>query len=187
MNKKNLLVGILTLILVYGCDRQAKQMDADAKVCDKALELGKLEMAEEYCQKALGDLDADILPPKLKSERLYKLGNIMRQRAKFSEAADMLRRSLEIEESISAPDSPEVARRLVELAVIAAGQMNWDGGMVMLERALPACDKLTGKDRVAAANVLKHYAKELKQGSRADLALRFEAKSEQLSSSSESE
>jgi hypothetical protein len=183
MKSTKSLVALLAPILLYGCDRQIDRMNADARVCDKALETGQLETAADYCRRALGDTGASILSPRVKSERLLKLGSILRQQARFQDAKQPVAQSLEIEERISAPDSAAVAKRLVELSLILAGQMAWEQGVTLLERALPGSDKLTGRDRETAANVFRHYAGEMKGGGREDLMRRFEAKARALKDS----
>lgn len=150
-------------------------MDAEARVCARALEIGQLAAAEEACLRALGDTDKDVLAPPLRSQRLYRLASIKRQRAKYGEAAQLLSQSLALEQTLSGPDSPQVARRHLEMALILAGQKQWRQGAQLLERTVPVADRLNENEQAMLVNILRQYATQLQRSQATAQASRLQA------------
>ncbi len=151
-----------------------------AEKCKKAVQKGLLDIAEEACSSAWYDVESDRLAPEIQSERLYELGRIMRQSGKFVEAEPLLQQALVIEKAVSGHSSPAYGRRLLELSLIMAGQARWAEGAVFLEPVLQIADRFPERERLAAINVLKHYATRLRDAGQAELANRFELKATEL-------
>ena len=174
-----LLTRILIVIALSGlasaCDNTASRLDKGARICERALELGELELAEEHCQLALGDADDDVLAPQVRSERLYRLASIKRQLAKYAEAAELLSQSLLLEQTLSGSDSPQVASRRLEMSLILAGQGKWQDGAQLLEQTVPAASLLDEKERASLVNVLQHYAVQLQKSQHIEEASRLQA------------
>ena len=147
---------VIAVLLVSGlsaCDDTVSRLAHFEKVCEKAESIGQPDVAEDYCQRALGEAGEEkVLEPGVRSERLFRLARIKRQRAKFGEADELLKQSLAIEEALSGPESPEVARRLSERSLVLAGLGQWEAGAVVQERALYSLlapvERVTGWDIV---------------------------------------
>jgi tetratricopeptide (TPR) repeat protein len=167
---------------LYGCANPVNRVTSEnyAETCAMAERNGRLEVAEEACYRALMNVDWGNLGAELKSQRLYNLGRIKRQLAKFSEAEELFKDSLVVEETLSAPTDSKIGRRLVELSVSLAGQDKWEEGSIYLERATPIADQFSGYERSYTAEVLELYAKEMREKNEPALANRFEAKASQL-------
>ena len=163
-------------LVLAGCANPINRATSDnyAETCSTAEQNGRLQVAEEACYRALVNVDWGNLGPELKSQRLYNLGRIKRQLAKFSEAESLFKESLAIEEKLSSPSDPKIGRRLVELSVSLAGQDKWSEGAQYLERALPIAPQFSGQERSYTAEVLKQYGKHLRAGNQTSLAERFE-------------
>lgn len=172
MNKKVLIVCLLTA-LSAACDRQGALMDEAAEKCAKAVTVGSIKVAEDQCTIALGENNGADLKPEIRSERLYRLGNIMRVQAKYPEAQELMLQSLTIEETLSGPDSPAIGTRLLEMSLIHAGQGQWVEGAAYLERVLPLAVQLGEEQQQSLTNTLKHYAGRLEMMQQTDLAARF--------------
>lgn len=168
-----LLAGALALA---GCANPINRATSDdyAETCSTAEKNGRLQVAEEACYRALVNVDWGNLGPELKSQRLYNLGRIKRQLAKFSEAEQLFKESLAIEEKLSIPTDSKIGRRLVELSVSLAGQDKWTEGAQFLERALSIAPQFSGQERSYTAEVLKQYGKKLRAMNQTALAERFE-------------
>lgn len=164
-------------VLVAGCANPLNRVTSDnyAETCAVAERNGRLQVAEEACYRSLVNVDWGNLGPELKSQRLYNLGRIKRQLGKFSEAEQLFKESLSIEEKLSTTADPKIGRRLVELSVSLAGQDKWAEGAQYLERILPIASQFTGKERSYAAEVLDHYSSHLNTINQAVLAERFAA------------
>lgn len=176
----------ITLLLVLpliACDDRAHRLAELAAGCELAERVGDLHGAEDVCQRALGNADEDVLDPQVKSERLYTLGRVKRQRGKYSQADELLRQSLAIEERLSGPDSPAVGRRLFELSLILAGRGQWQEGAGVLERTIPLASQLTEKEQAAMANILARYSVQLRKTPYRGQAARFAAAATELKSS----
>lgn len=176
--KPSILFGFLVTVSLGVCANPLNQATSDsyAEACSVAESNGRLEAAEQACYRALVNVDWGNLGSELKSQRLYNLGRIKRQLAEFSEAEQLFRESLSIEESLSGPSGIQVGRRLVELSVSLAAQNKWTEGAQLLDRLLPFADEFSGKERNFAVVVLTQYSKHLRKADEAAQAERFEAK-----------
>jgi len=161
--------------LAYACDNTASRLDTEARVCERAVEIGELERAEEACQRALGDDADNVLSPQIRSERLYRLGSIKRQLAKYDEAAGLFNQSLTLELTLSGPDSPKVASRRLEKVLVLAGQGQWQAGALLLEQTVPTASQLDEDEYDALINALKHYAVQLQKSHQPEQASRLQA------------
>jgi len=171
------ITAVVSAALLAGCANPVNRATSDhyADTCAIAEQNGRLQVAEEACYRALVNVDWGNLGPELKSRRLYNLGRIKRQLAKFSEAEQLFKESLAIEEELSTPTDPKIGRRLVELSVSLAGQDKWAEGAPYLERMLPIASQFTGQERAYTAEVLNRYSKYLSTTDQAVLADRFAA------------
>jgi hypothetical protein len=176
--KLSILLVLLATTLLNACANPLNQATSDnyAETCVNAERNHRLEVAEQACYRALVNVDWGNLGPELKSQRLYNLGRIKRQLAKFSEAEQLFKESLSIEEKLSRPSGGQVGRRLVELSISLAAQNKWSEGAQSLDRVLPIADQFSGQERVSAAAVLTQYSKHLRKTNEVALAERFEAK-----------
>lgn len=174
-----MLTRIFIVIVLSGlasaCDNAASRLDAEARICERALEIGELELAEETCQRALGGVGDDVLTPKVRSDRFYRLASIKRQRAKYAEAAELLSQSLALEQTLSEPDGPQVASRHLEMSLILAGQGQWQDGARLLEQTVPMAGQLNEKEQASLVNVLQHYAAQLQKSQQTEQASRLQA------------
>jgi tetratricopeptide (TPR) repeat protein len=174
---KSLQIIVVGAVLLAGCANPVNRVTSDnyTETCTVAEQNGRLQAAEETCYRALVNVDWGNLGPELKSQRLYNLGRIKRQLAKFSEAEQLFKESLAIEAKLSTPSDQKIGRRLVELSVSLAGQDKWAEGAQYLERMLPIASQFTGQERVYTAEVLNQYSKRLSTSNQAALADRFAA------------
>ena len=172
---KRILIVVALSGLASACDNTASRLDAEARICERALEIGALELAEEHCQLALGDADDDVLAPQVSSERLYRLASIKRQLAKYAEGAELLSQSLVLEQTLSGSDSPQVASRRLEMSLILAGQEKWQDGAQLLEQTVPAASLLNEKERASLVNILQRYATQLQKSQHTEQASRLQA------------
>jgi hypothetical protein len=174
-----LFAAICLSLLITGCANSLNQATANryAAACADAELSGRLEVAEKACSRELDNADWGNLGAEQKSQKLYNLARIKRQLSKFSEAEDLLRVSLAIEERLSPPSPVRIGRRLVELAVNCAAQNRWDRGVYYMDRALPFAPELSGQERKYLSLVLTQYARKLREWNQTVLAERYETAS----------
>jgi len=180
--KSALFVTFAGVSLLAGCANPINRATSDnySETCAVAESNGRLQVAEEACYRALVNVDLGNLGPELKSERLYNLGRIKRQLAKFSEAENLFKESLAIEEKFSSPSESKLGRRIMELSVSLAAQDKWAEGAKHLERVLPITSQFAGQERAYTIEVLTQYSKHLKTMNQVALAEQFEAKAAAL-------
>jgi hypothetical protein len=175
----HVLTRILIVITLSGlasaCENTASRLDQEAKVCERAVEKGALELAEKHCQLALGEPGDDSLAPQVRSERLFRLASIQRQQAKYAEAAETLGQSLALEQTLSGSDSPQVTSRQLEMVLILAGQRQWQEGAQLLEQTLPVASQLSEKEQASLVNILRRYAAQLQKIEQPEQASRLQA------------
>ena len=175
------IVTLLILTLV-GCANPLNRATSDnyMEECSKAEERVKLKVAEEACYRALVNVDWGNLGDELKSERTYNLARIKRRLAKFNEAENLLKQSLEIEEQLSGISSSKVGRRLAELSVTLAAQDRWSEGTSLVERLIPIAAQYSGYKRHFVQKILQKYSEQLNLVGDYKTANLFSTKANQL-------
>ncbi len=116
------------------------------------------------------------LGPQLKSDRMYDLGRIKRRLSNFSEAEQLMKASLSLEESLSGPSTAKAGRRLAELCADLAGQDKWAEGLQYAERLLPLADFYSGGERSFVGELFRLYAPHARAAGNRQLAAAFEAR-----------
>ena len=157
---------LVLMFLGIGCvSNPVNQATSDNydRMCAKAETQNDLNAAEQYCYRALVNVEWGNLGDELKSERLYNLARIKRRLSKFTEAESLLRQSLEIEEALSPEINIKKGRRLVELSVNLAALDEWEEGSVLIKRVVPIANQYSNKEREFIILVLNHYGKHFKK------------------------
>lgn len=180
--KPSIPLALLVTATLSACANPINRVTSDnyAETCAVAENNGRFEVAEQACYRALVNVDMGNLGPELKSQRLYNLGRIKLRLKKFSEAEQLFKESLAIEEKLSAAADVKIGRRLVVLSVSLAGQDKWADGVQYIERVLPIASQFTGQDRAHTAEMLIQYSKRLRAMNQAATADRFAASSAAL-------
>lgn len=182
---KNLCRALMVccVAIVVGCANPLNQATSNryGGACSEAERNGQLDVAEQACYRALMNVDWGNLGPEEKSQRLYNLARIKRRLAKFSEAEDLLKQSLVIEEKQSPQSEIKIGRRLVELSVNYAAQDKWNEGAKCLDRILTTMvQNFSGQDRNFTSQVFSQYGKKMRETNQMELAERYEAASAAL-------
>lgn len=175
------LLAVLAFSFVLGaCSERATtaEYERQRKACSLAEGNGLLDSAVLACGTALTIAEEQAYASEKQSSLLFTLGQLERQRGNFMEAETLLRRSLAIEEDAAESGAP--ASRLVELALILAGQDRWMDGAELLQRATPLLDSLTGPDRKAVANAFRGYSVRLEMLGQTEQAAHFRVVAQEL-------
>ncbi|HEY5774731.1 MAG TPA: tetratricopeptide repeat protein [Xanthomonadales bacterium] len=178
------LLAALALLLVLGAcngSNAATEYERQLKACSVAEGNGMLDSAVLACTMALTIAEEQAYAPDQLSALLFRLGQLERQRGNFQEAESLLQRSLAIEDTLGV--SAATTTRLIELALILAGQDRWLEGAELLEQATPLLPGLAGEDRRAAANAFRGYSARLEMLGHAEQAERFSEVFRQLNGS----
>ncbi len=132
-----------------GCANPLNQVTEERYTaqCVEAEHANALSAAEQACTRALANVAMGNLSKTDESQDLYNLARIKRRLSKFAEAEQLLRKSMEIEASLSGAQSVQAGRRLVELSVNLAAQDKWDEGVSTLERARPMYRLFNDRER----------------------------------------
>ncbi len=180
--KFKFFVPLIPLFLLFGCANPINKVTSAnyAAECSSAESSGNLKVAEEACKRALMNTDWGNLGSELKSQSLYNLGRIKRQLSKFSEAEQLFKESLDLEEQSKTPDQLKIGRRLVELSVSLAGQNKWQEGAQYLVRVLPHANNFSGKDKSYTIEVLNGFSEQLRKINQEEIANKFQAKAKEL-------
>jgi hypothetical protein len=178
---------VLLLAVLSACANPFNRATSDryALDCSAAEQKGNLQSAEQLCYSAIVNVDWVSLGSELKSQRLYNLGRIKRQLAKFSEAEPLMKESLELEDKLSGPYNEKVGRRLAELSAILAGQDKWGEGIPIVERLIPFSGSFSGSERAFVAQTFQQYAAHARQSGKAELASTLEAVTKALAQPSQ--
>ncbi len=148
--------------------------------CRSAETAGDLLAAEILCYRALVNVDRENVGHVSMSKRLYKLGRIKRQLAKYFEAEGLMKESLELEEKLSGVSDEETGLRLAELSVILAAQDKWGEGIPLVERLVLLADSYSGRERSFVSEILQQYSSHARLLGKTDLATEFESKARAL-------
>lgn len=120
------------------------------------------------------------MQPELESNLLYNAGQAYRKHGVLLEAERLLRRSSEIEEKVSGPDSIKTMRRLAELAAVYFQLGQYEDGLPYAKRLIPVATDYTGSERKFLLLIFDSYGKELRKLHRDAEAKIFEAKAAEL-------
>jgi len=168
------LLAALLLVLGLGAcgdHGSAAEYARQLQACTLAEGNGLLDSAVQACGKALSIAEEQAYTPEMRSGLLFRMGKLERQRGNFKAAEMLVRQSLAIEENSGRPGT--IAKRLVELAVILAGEDRWEDGSEFLQRVTPLLETLAGKDRLAAGNAFRGYSLHLEMLGQTEQATRY--------------
>ena len=174
MNKAGVLIAIT--LWLSACSDVTERLAQHEKVCLKALDHGLLETADRECTSALGEPGSDTLDKSTRSQRLFRLGSIKRQRNLFAEAEALIHQSLAIEQGLPEPDPLAIMRRHYELSVSLAGQGKWREGAASLETLFADLGRFSEKEQAAITNMTRLYAANLKKNNQDELAEKIETR-----------
>lgn len=176
-----MLVALLVVLVLGACDgnENGDQFDRHLETCTVARNNGLLDAAVEACGAALSIADDQAYGSDQVSRLLLQLGRLERQRGNFEQAEPLLSRSLAIEEASGNPGA--VAARLLELALVLAGENRWLEGTQLLERAAPLLNGLPDEDLEAAANVYRGFSRRLQMLGHTEQAIRLLEISDEIS------
>lgn len=183
MNTNTQALLLLTALALGGCDFHSSRDEFDQQLglCTLAENNGLLESAVQGCQAALAIAEKEGYAPAVISDLLYRLGRMARQRNQFSEAQQLMQRSLAIEQQSG--EQVAIALRSIELSLSLAGQGRWSEGAQMLERMLTLAGGLSGRDRQAAAGAFRLFSVRLRNMGETELAERFQVEAQLLARS----
>ena len=178
--KSNLFVVVLTVVALGSCDFHSArdEFDQQLEFCTLAENNGLLESAVRGCEAALVVAEKEGYAPDVISNLLYRLGRMARQRNQFTEAEELMRRSLAIVQQSG--EQTAVAVRLIDLSLSLAGQGHWADGAQLLDRASLLSGDLAGRDRKAAAGAFRLFSVRLHNLGETTLAEDFQATSQEL-------
>ena len=137
-------------------------MDEYTDHCGAAESVGRFDVALEACRRAWINSRIGNLGGELESRALYNYGRVARKSMKLDDAENALKRSLELEESISGATSEKVGRRLAELALTKIFQRKSSDGVIYVERLIPITATFSGLERKTVCGVLLGYVEDLK-------------------------
>lgn len=158
---------IVAMLALSGCGRDfgtsnmARYHDAGMR----AEQANDYQAAEELYERALVWAGTEKVPPTLLSLSLYNLGRMKGHSCKFSEAGELLLTSLALEEQTSGPDSPQVTRRLFELARLYYDRRQYADALPYYAEAVAMLRRLglESDDPVNLGDALREYATALRQ------------------------
>jgi tetratricopeptide (TPR) repeat protein len=161
MNKYLAIFGLI--IFISGCANPLNKITSDnyADTCSKALDAGRLDVAEEACDRAVINVEWGNLGDELKSERMYNLARVKRRVGKLDEAEKYFIETIKIEEKISPRREIRIGRRLAELSAIYYEQKRYQEASPYLKQLLPLSNLYSGKEKSFLANLYHYYSIEL--------------------------
>jgi hypothetical protein len=162
-------------IFLSACANTPGQLASNeyAENCHVAENNDNLALAEQECYMALANTEPNV-NLKLHSLRLYKLGRIKLQLAKFHDSELLIKESLQIEESRGS-NSKMIGSRLIDLSTSLAKQGKWHEGAILLERLIPIAPQFSKLDRARMGQLFVQYSQQLKLMNQTALAKRFKA------------
>jgi tetratricopeptide (TPR) repeat protein len=167
---------LLTVLLISGCANPLNRVTYDRywKQGGDAERAGQLGVAEQAYYRALVNVDMGNLGPLLKAQALYNLGCVKRRVGKHSEAEDLLKQSLALDEKILSADDLDTDRCRIELSVALAAQDKWAEGSRYLEKLLPHASRFSGHEREFMLEAFTHFSAELRKAGQEEQAKLFE-------------
>ncbi|MZH03204.1 MAG: tetratricopeptide repeat protein [Nitrospinae bacterium] len=179
------IVGSLFFILSYL--NSPETWESHNKKGVKAFHEGHHIEAEKHFVKAL-ELAEDFPPG---DHRLYfslgQLAEIYRIQSKFSEAEQVIQRTLEVDEEVFGATHPNRALNLNNLAANYRVQGKYPEAEALLKQALKILEDSFGKDHVLVGNILEHYAYLLKKMDRSAEAEKLENRYKKIFAKQETE
>ena len=170
------IIVLLSVLLISGCANPLNRVTYDRywKQGGDAERVGQLGVAEQAYYRALMNVDMGNLEPLLKAQALYNLGCVKRRVGKYTEAEDLLKQSLALDEKILSPEDLDTDRCLIELSVTFSAQEKWSEGSRYLERVFPHASRFSGHEREFIGEVFKHFAAGLRKAGQEERAKIFE-------------
>ena len=170
------IVILLIVLILSGCANPLNRVTYDRywKQGGDAERAGQLGIAEQAYYRALVNVDMGNLGPLLKAQALYNLGCVKRRIGKHSEAEDLLKQSLALDEKLLSADDLDTDRCRIELSVALAAQDKWGDGSRYLERVLPHASRFSGHERAFMLEAFKHFAAALRKTGQEDRARLFD-------------
>ncbi len=146
--------------LGHSVDRYRKLADTDSaapatRLLPTALERyaeaqrlhGDLEAAETTAREALRSCEAAFGPQDVRTgDALFTLGNVLRNKARFSDAQQILRRCLDIRLAADPPDKESIAKISSALGSTLVHEQLYTEAKPVLQRALTAFTEIYGAD-----------------------------------------
>jgi len=154
---------LFALLFLSGCANPLNEATSNrySRICSEAEQNGDFLTAEQACYRALVNVDWGNLGPEYKSQKLYNLGRIKRKVGKYGEAEDLLKQSLEIEETLTGPTSQKIGRRLAELALTYGEKEQFTQGTPYVKRVNTMIDLFQGQELQTIGALNYFYGEEL--------------------------
>ncbi len=170
------LLCAITVLSLAGCANPLNRATHDRYWEDGRLaeRNGNLGVAEQAYYRALVNDDIGNLGPLLKAQDLYNLGRIKRRLHKFSEAEDLLKQSLILDQKILSADNLDTDRCRVELSVALAARGKWDEGSRVLEPELSRVGQFSGGERDFLLETFRVYGVGLRKAGLEERAKLFD-------------
>ena len=176
---------LATTSLLPGCANPVNKitMDEYTDQCIAAENSGRFNVAIEACRRAWINSRIGNLGGELESRTLYNYGRVARKAMKLDDAETALKRSLELEESISGVSSEKVGRRLAELALTKIIQRKSVDGVSYVERLVPIAGTFAGPERKVVCGVLFGYTEDFRSSNLVEKSAEFDVAAKALSCS----
>lgn len=161
----------LIVLAAAGSAHAQAQSDQLFKECREAWADNRIGSADELCYKALTAPDFKDVPLESRSLRIYNYAQLKRMVGNWSDAEELLRESIALEEQRigDKPDLP-FARRLAELCIALAAQGKWPEGIQTVERLMPLAEDFKGNERAAVSELFRNYVPQVAGSGRTELA-----------------
>ena len=135
----------------------------------RALSLGDLATAESELRAAITDAEAAAAAPELLAASLASLAQLLYQARRFSEAAPVFARTLELRERSVGADDPSLVPSLHNLAAVHVAAGSAAAAEPLLRRALSILERTHGPEHPELAGVLNALSQLcLRRGAYAD-------------------
>lgn len=172
----------LSFLFLFGCANPLNQATSIryGDQCVKAERVGRLDIAEQACYRALVNVDIGNLGYEQKSIRMYDHGRIKRQLGKYDEAEYLFKESLAIEDKQDKPSHEKIGRRLAELAAVYGQKKEFQAGLPYVERLYSLPLSYEGHEKLSVAIAFWVYSQELQKQQPSDLGKKLESKALEL-------
>lgn len=179
---KRAILFIFSGVLLCGCANPLNEATREryASTCTGLQESGRLKAAEEACGRALVNVRIGNLGAEQESQEIYNLARVKYQIGKVSEAGELFKESLKIEDSLPKPDAIKIGRRLTMLAMAFGDQKKLQEALPYLDRLEPIANQFSGDERALVKQVLSEYAKQCSKAGMDAEALKFKSRADSL-------